>query len=122
MDLLAAVLEGEERQDEEVLRQVDEELETLQPKRKLSLQQEDVEATILGNFFTVLFAGTDNSSSTISACMSFLATHPEVQGLYLVIPWDFIAFAHDFTRLRYNITKFYRVIIQVVQNLLLTLI
>ena len=86
VDLLAAALkEGEEKQDEEVQRQVEEELETVKLKRKLSLQEDDIEAMILANFFTVLIAGTDNSSSTISACMSCLANHPDVQGLYSVL-------------------------------------
>ena len=81
LDLLATALKGgEEKQDEEVLRQVEEELETLQPKRKRSLREEDIEAALLGNFFTVLFAGATNSSATTSACMSLLANNPDVQG------------------------------------------
>ena len=97
LDLLATALKGGgEKQDEEVLRQVEEELETLQPKRKLSLTEEDVEAALLGNFFTVLFAGATNSAATAAACMSLLANNPDVQGLLSMLSGFVLALNSEF--------------------------
>ena len=97
LDLLATALKGGgEKQDEEVLRQVEEELETLQPKRRLSLPEEDIEAALLGNFFTVLFAGATNSAATTAACMSHLANNPDVQGLLSMLPGFVLALNSEF--------------------------
>ena len=80
VELLSETLSGQNAQDEEVRRQVEEELEVARPKKNAGIfKEEDIEDILVANLLGFILVGQDFAASTISVCMCCLANNPNVQ-------------------------------------------
>ena len=80
IDLLTEAYMGNASNDEEVNRQIEEELEVTKPSSKVSaLRGDELEDALVSNLLLLFVAGYDTSSNMMTACLFFLARNPEVQ-------------------------------------------
>ena len=79
VDLLLDALQSKDVEDEEVKRQIEQELEVAQPMKASALPKEKVEVMLISNLIMLFFAGMDTSSALLAALMYCMAKNPEVQ-------------------------------------------
>ena len=79
VDLLMDALQNEDIVDEEVKRQIEEELEVAKPMKVSAIPKDKVEVMLISNLIMLFFAGMDTSSALLAVLMYCLAKNPEVQ-------------------------------------------
>jgi len=79
IDLLTEALMGHASNDEEVKRQVEEELEVAKPTKASAIREDMLETVLIANLFLLFLAGFETSSSMMTACIFFLARNQDVQ-------------------------------------------
>ena len=79
IDLLTEALMGHASNDEEVKRQVEEELEVAKPAKVTAIKEDMLEGALVSNLLLLFLAGYDTSSNMMAACMFFLAKNQDIQ-------------------------------------------
>ena len=79
IDLLTEALMGHASNDEEVKRQIEEELEVAKPAKVTAIKEEMLEDALISNLILLFLAGYDTSSNMMAACMFFLAKNHDIQ-------------------------------------------
>ena len=79
VDLLMDALQGEDSGNEEVKRQIDEELNVAKPKKVSAIPKEKIEVVLIAQLILLFFAGMDTSASILAVVIYCLAKNPEVQ-------------------------------------------
>ena len=79
VDLLLDALHSKDVEDEEVKKQIQEELEVAKPMKVSSIPKDKVEVMLISNLIMLFFAGMDTSSALLAVLMYCLAKNPEVQ-------------------------------------------
>ena len=79
VDLLMDALQGEDSGDEEVKKQIEQELEVAAPTKVLSVPKDKIEVMLIAQLLLLFFAGMDTSSAILSVLMYCLAKNPDVQ-------------------------------------------
>ena len=79
VDLLMDALQGEDSGDEEVKKQIEQELEVARPTKVSSIPKDKIEVFLIAQLLLLFFAGMDTSASILAVVMYALAKNPEVQ-------------------------------------------
>ena len=79
VDLLTETLMGDAEKDEQVKREIEEELEVAKPGRATAFKKDEMESVLIANLLLLFFAGGDTSSGMMAACICCLANNPDVQ-------------------------------------------
>ena len=79
VDLLMDAMKGEEAGDEEIRKQIEQELDVAKPSKVTFIPKDKIEAMLISNLILLFFAAVDTSSAILAVLMYSLAKNPEVQ-------------------------------------------
>ena len=79
VDLLLDALQNTDAENEEVKKQIEQELEVSRPMKVSAIPRDKVEAILISNLIMLFFAGMDTSSAILAVLMYCMAKNPVVQ-------------------------------------------
>ena len=79
VDLLMDALQGEDSGDEEVKKQIEQELEVARPTKVFKVPKDKIEVMLISQLLLLFFAGMDTSSAIMAVVIFCLAKNPDVQ-------------------------------------------